>query len=138
MYGQPADVQAFVVLAVLLLGDLTRPQAAVWYESLLAESGYGRLSREHAAFLIREADGTLTLEPWARGSRRHATYRGTVPVGAIAILHTHPHGEPSPSAQDRAEAKRLGMPVVVITTEKVIAALPDGSEVLLERRRPAG
>ena len=120
-------MQAFVVLAVLLLSDLTRPQAVVWYESLLVESGYGRLSREHAAFLIREVDGTLTLEPWARGSRSHATYRGRVPAGAIAILHTHPHGETSPSVQDRAEAKRLGMPVVVITTEKVVAAMPDGT-----------
>ena len=125
-------MHALVVLAVLLFGDLTRPQAAFWYESLLAESGYGRLPRECAAFLIRESDGTLTLEPWPHGGRRHASFRGRVPVGAIAILHTHPYGETRPSAQDRDEAKRLRMPVVVITAERVVAAMPDGGEVVLE------
>lgn len=131
-------MHALVVLAVLLFGDLTRPQAALWYASLHAESGYGYLPRERAAFLIRETDGTLTLEPWPPGGRRHASFRGQVPTGTIAILHTHPRGEEQPSAQDRDEAKRLRMPVVVITAERVVAAMPDGMEVTLERRRPGG
>jgi hypothetical protein len=126
--GQPAGVHAFVLLGVLLFSDLTRPQATYWYASLLAESGYGRLPRERAAFLIRETDGTLTLEPWAPGGRRHASFRGQVPIGTIAILHTHPHGEERPSTQDFAEAKRLRMPVVVITAGRVVAAMPDGLE----------
>lgn len=129
---------ALVLLAALLFSDLSRPQASFWYASLLEESGYGRLPRERAAFLIREADGTLTLEPWAGGGYRHASFRGRVPVGTIAILHTHPRGEERPSVQDRAEAKRLRMPVVVITTDAVIAAMPDGQDVTLERRRPGG
>jgi hypothetical protein len=119
-------VHALVVLAMLLFSDLTRPQAAFWYASLLEESGYGYLPRERAAFLIRETDGTLTLEPWPPGGRRHASFRGRVPVGTIAILHTHPRGEEWPSAQDREEARRLRMPVVVITAERVVAAMPDG------------
>ena len=125
-------MQAFVLLGVLLFSDLTRPQATFWYASLLAESGYGRLPRERAAFLIREADGSLTLEHWGHGARRHATFRGAVPPGTIAILHTHPRGDARPSAQDRDEAARLRMPVVVITTRGVVAALPDGTEVTLE------
>jgi len=120
-----------VLLGVLLFSDLTRPQATFWYASLLAESGYGRLPRERAAFLIREADGTLTVEIWAHGSRRHATFRGAVPFGTIAILHTHPHGDERPSAQDRDEAARLRLPVVVITTGGVVAAMPDGTDVVL-------
>lgn len=96
-------------------GDLCSPQAAVWYESLLAEGGYGHLQTERAAFLIRERDGTLTLQPWPNGGHRHATFRGAIPLRTIAILHTHPKREPDPSARDRAEAKRLGIPVVVIT-----------------------
>jgi hypothetical protein len=131
-------VHAFVLLGVLLLSDLTRPQATYWYASLLAESGYGRLPRERAAFLIREADGTLTLEPWAPGGRRHASFRGQVPIGTIAILHTHPRGEGRPSTQDFAEAERLRMPVVVITEGRVVAAMPNGTEVTLERRRLGG
>ena len=120
---------ALVLFGVLLFGDLTRPQAAFWYASLLEESGYGHLPRERAAFLIREKDGTLTLEPWPAGGPRHASFRGQMPAGAIAILHTHPRGEERPSAQDRVEAKRLRMPVVVITAERVMAAMPDGREV---------
>lgn len=121
-----------MLLGVLLFSDLTRPQATFWYASLLAESGYGRLPRERAAFLIRETDGSLTLEHWAHGARRHATFRGAVPPGTIAILHTHPRGDARPSAQDRDEAARLRMPVVVITTRGVVAAMPDGTEVTLE------
>ncbi|HVG25439.1 MAG TPA: Mov34/MPN/PAD-1 family protein, partial [Thermoanaerobaculia bacterium] len=105
---------------------LSLPQAHVWYDHLLAEGGYGRVERERAAFLILECDGALTLEPWREGGFRHATYRGKVPAGAIAILHTHPARVPEPSAHDRAEARRLGIPVVVITPSGVIAAQPSG------------
>ena len=130
---QFADVQALLVLAVLLSGDLTRPEAAFWYASLLEESGYGHLPHERAAFLIRESDGTLTIAPWPHGGYRHASFRGHVPTGTIAILHTHPRGEERPSATDRAEARRLGLPVVVITAERVVAAMPGGGEVALSQ-----
>lgn len=117
-------------MLVLLLAaslDLASPQALFWYAQLLAEGGYGRLERERAAFLIRETDGTLTLEPWTHGGFRHARFRGTVPARTIAILHTHPAKSPRPSARDRAEAKRLGIPVVVITQSGAIAAMADGT-----------
>lgn len=124
-------MHAIVIIGALLFGDLTRPQAMFWYASLLEESGYGRLPRECAGFLIREADGTLTLEPWPHGGRRHASFRGHVPPRTIAILHTHPRGDERPSARDRDEARRLGLPVVTITSEAVIAAMPGGGEVRL-------
>jgi proteasome lid subunit RPN8/RPN11 len=124
-------VHAIVIIGALLLGDLTDPQAAFWYASLLEESGYGRLPRECAGFLIREADGSLTLAPWPHGGQRHVTFRGRVPARTIAILHTHPRGEERPSGRDRDEARRLGLPVVTITSEAVIAAMPGGGEVRL-------
>lgn len=114
------------MLALLLAAslDLMSPQALFWYDQLLADGGYGRLERERAAFLIREDDGTLTLEPWPHGGFRHASFRGAIPRGTIAILHTHPADEPQPSARDRAEARRLGLPVVVITPSGVVVAMP--------------
>lgn len=124
---------ALVLLGVLLFSELSRPEAAAWYSVLLAEGGYGRLPRERAAFLIREADGTLTLEPWQDGGHRRATFRGHIPDGTLAVLHTHPKGEDRPSPRDRQEARRLRMPVVVITPEAVIAAMPDGAEVMVHR-----
>lgn len=114
-----------LLLAVSL--DLASPQASFWYEQLLAEGGYGRFDRERAAFLIRERDGSLTLAPWPDGGFRHASFRGEVPARTIAILHTHPAKLPQPSAQDRAEAKRLGIPIVVITPRSVIVADPNAA-----------
>ena len=118
-----------LLLAVSL--DLASPQALHWYDALLAEGGYGRFDRERAAFLIREDDGTLTLEPWPNGGFRHATFRGTIPARTIAILHTHPASAPQPSARDHAEARRLGVPVVVITPASVIAASAGRTRVLV-------
>ncbi|HYI07765.1 MAG TPA: Mov34/MPN/PAD-1 family protein [Thermoanaerobaculia bacterium] len=120
-------MHALLLLAALACGDLCSPQAAVWYDHLLAEGGYGRLPHERAAFLIRESDGTLTLQPWPDTGFRHATFRGVVPPRTIAVLHTHPRGESQPSVRDRGEARRLGVPVVVITPEGVVAALPGGA-----------
>lgn len=117
------------MLALLLFAaslELVSPQALLWYDVLLAESGYGQREYERAAFLIRETDGTLTLEPWPHSGFRHVTFRGKVPARTIAILHTHPAGEPQPSVRDRAEARRLGIAVVVITPGSVIAAEPSG------------
>ncbi len=115
------------MLALLLFAvsfELVSPQALHWYDVLLAESGYGQREYERAAFLIRETDGTLTLEPWPYSGFRHVKFRGKVPARTIAILHTHPAREPQPSVRDRAEAERLGIAVVVITPESVIAAEP--------------
>ena len=118
---------ALLLLAASLHGtpDLASPDALHWYDVLLAEGGYGQREYERAAFLIRERDGSLTLEPWPDRGYRHATFRGRVPARAIAILHTHPKAEPEPSARDRAEAERLGIAVVVITPSGVVAAVPD-------------
>jgi proteasome lid subunit RPN8/RPN11 len=115
---------AMLFLAALTCGDLCSPQAAFWYRELLVEGGYGRLPRERAAFLIRESDGTLTLVPWPEGGYRHATWRGAIPARAVAVLHTHPYREPNPSPRDRAEARRLALPVGVITPAGVRFAWP--------------
>jgi hypothetical protein len=123
------------MLLLLLVATLNTPQAHDWYAYLLAEGGYGQLD-ERAAFLITEADGTLTLQPWPRGGVRHATFRGSIPLRTIAIVHTHPRRDPRPSAQDRAEARRLGIAVVVVTPSGVIAALPEGGVSVIAERMP--
>lgn len=114
----------FLLALVLACGDLCSPQAMFWYDHLLAEGGYGRFDRERAAFLIRESDGTLTLEPWTNGDFRRASFRGAVPAGAIAIVHTHPRSEPRPSVHDRDEARRLNLTVIVVTPGRIEFALP--------------
>ncbi|HUR81504.1 MAG TPA: Mov34/MPN/PAD-1 family protein [Thermoanaerobaculia bacterium] len=122
------------MLALLLSAALSSPQAFVWYDRLLAEGGYGRFERERAAFLIEERDGTLTLEPWPVSAHRHASFRGTIPPRAIAIIHTHPRNLPDPSAHDRAEARRLNIAIVVVTPRGVV--IVEGNDE--ERLRRAG
>jgi hypothetical protein len=118
----------FVFAAVLGCGDLCDSQAIGHYAALLEEGGYGRLSHERAGFLIREDGGALTLGPWAASAGfQRASFRGGIPPGAIAVLHTHPLRAPTPSAGDREEARRIGLPVVVITPAGVVAAMPEGS-----------
>ncbi|HEX6642863.1 MAG TPA: Mov34/MPN/PAD-1 family protein [Thermoanaerobaculia bacterium] len=125
---------ALVVLGVLLFSDLTSQNALAWYDVMLEEGGFGRLPRERAAFLIRESDGTLTLQPWDDCGHRRASFRGPIPKRALAVLHTHPMSQQRPSAHDRAEARRIGMPILVITPGGVIAAMPEGKDVRLLSR----
>lgn len=125
---------AYVLFGVLLLHDLSRPEASYWYAALLEDGGYGRLSTERAAFLIRESDGTLTLQPWNDRVHRKASFRGGIPARTIAVLHTHPRSDARPSARDREEARRIGLPVVVITPDAVIAAMPNGTETMIDER----
>jgi hypothetical protein len=113
-------MHAFLLAAAILFST----EAKVWYGALLEDSGYGRLPFEQAAFLIQEKSGALTLAPWESRGHHHASYRGTIPQGTIAIVHTHPANQPQPSAHDRNEASRMGLPVVVVTPSGVRVAMP--------------
>ena len=117
----------FVLAMTLACGDLCRPETASYYAELLARGGYGRLPVEYGGFLIRESDHSLTFASWPRGSLQRAAFRGAIPRGTLAIVHTHPRELPDPSAHDCDEARRLGLPVVVVTPRAVIAVRPDGA-----------
>jgi len=131
-----------IVLALLLAdgcGDLCRSEAMEHYARLFAEAGYGRMQNERAGFLLRERDGGLTFAPWKNGDFARASYSGAIPSNAIALVHTHPMTHSSlPSARDRAEARRLGMPVVVVSRDGFSAARPDGAVVWLSEARTPG
>jgi len=118
---------ALLLAAALSCGDLCRAEAVAHYAELLAVGGYGRLPVEHAGFLIRERDGTLTFAPWQRGEFQRARFEGAIPRGTIALVHTHPRRLPQPSRGDLDQAKRLGIPLIVVTPGAVIAARADGS-----------
>lgn len=120
-------------------------------EGLLAEAGsaddlrrmaLAGLARtndaEIAAFVVRTSDGTLALQPWPdRFYRRRQTFRGSVPAGAIAIIHTHPPGaSPLPSEGDFVLARATGLPVIAVSRRAIWIAAP-GAEAaypVVERR----
>lgn len=124
---------ALVLAAVLGCADLCSADAVTHYAALLEQGGYGRLPFERAGFLIRESDGTITLEPWRSFGFQRASSRLAIPVGAIAIAHTHPLASREPSAGDRETARQVGLPVIVITPDGVTAVVPDGSVQQLVR-----
>lgn len=78
-------------------------------------SGDAAEAIERAAFIIKKPSGGITLLPWPGRGTYSASWKGPVPNGVIAVIHTHPSDRPVPSAQDRAEAKRLGVPFYVVS-----------------------
>lgn len=70
---------------------------------------------EHAAFLVRTPAGGLSLLHWPRGRFHAAKWTGPIPRNALGVIHTHPRSRPMPSAQDRAEARRLRLPFYVVS-----------------------
>jgi proteasome lid subunit RPN8/RPN11 len=115
-----------LVLAVLLgmadaaAGASTDPQLLTVSWELLRSAGYGHATREHAAFLVMDGRGGLQLVPWpSRAASHRATYRGAIPAGTVAIVHTHPDHLPNPSAGDERVSRRLALPVYVLTRSRV-------------------
>jgi len=122
------------MLLLALLIDLYSSEAAQHYAKLNAIAALNRRESERAAFLVRRHDGTLRTIPWQPGDATEATYKGRIPAGCIAIIHTHPIAAPQPSRRDLAESRRLNLPIIVITPDSVNAAMPDGTTTQLSGR----
>lgn len=104
--------------------DQKRTMALAW--ELLEDARYGRDSKEHAAFIVADENGELRLARWVWGAESmRATYRGAMPRGAMAIVHTHPNHLPNPSPNDVNVAQKLGIAVYVVTRGSL--TVTDGS-----------
>jgi hypothetical protein len=125
-----ADVAVMRILIVLLalLGSMevlvadpapdARTIALSW--ELFRSARYGHSKIEHSAFLVIDARGELQLVKWrGEATSSSATYRGTIPVGAVAIVHTHPRTLPNPSVGDAAVARKLNLLVYVLTRNSI-------------------
>jgi hypothetical protein len=87
---------------------------------LLRTANYGQSSKERSAFLVLDANGELQMVmwPWEAESMR-ASYRGAIPAGTVAIVHTHPNALPNPSPGDAALSIRLELPIYVLTRSSI-------------------
>ena len=93
-----------------------------------------RLDRdaEQAAFIVRTPEGALYFVWWpARDERNSVQWRGPLPDGVIAIVHTHPAWLPMPSKLDRTTASRTRMPVYVVTPFLIVKTTGGPSEVVI-------
>jgi len=105
---------------------LDRQDVADAFNALLRKASFGQLGEERAGFLVLE-NGRFKLAMWPPTHQFHAEeWHGRVPVGTVAVVHTHPSAQPDPSTQDRDEARRVGIPMLVITTRSVALATDDG------------
>jgi len=108
---------AAIVLALSL--DVARADVQTCMQRVLKDGGYGFLRIEAAAFLI-EKDDAYECRMWSRSVSFHSQeWRGAIPEGAVAIIHSHPKDLPDPSSNDQRLAKRLRMPVFVVTPRHV-------------------
>ena len=105
---------------------------------LLWSNRYGSFDRfERAAFLVDRGNGVLECIAWPLSNERErATFRGTMPPGTIAIIHTHPFNVPWPSEKDESEAHRLGIPIYALTPLAVTKAVPEEPGPLLVHKGP--
>jgi hypothetical protein len=106
------------------------PAALGYFADLLRLGGFGFTHWEAAAFLLRSTDGGYRCLAWPFSNGHHEQkFRGRMPDFTVAIVHTHPQHLALPSPGDRATAKRLGIPVIVLTSRNIYVAAPDGSIV---------
>ena len=122
-----------------MLDWLARAPVRAALERLLERAQYGLASFESAAWVVEDGKGGVGLRHWEfSGAAERATWRGPAPAGALAVVHTHPRRmDARPSARDAALARRLGLPVYVLTTKGLWVARADGGihlEALAPRR----
>ena len=100
--------------------------------AMVDEATRGPREAEIAAFVAIDRSGAYRLIRWRNSARsRWQSFTGALPARTIGIVHTHPNGWARPSAGDRREARRLGLPIFVVTRWEIWAAEPDGRATAL-------
>lgn len=121
-----------VLVLALLEGSLRAPAYRLW-----EAARFGQDVSESAAWVLKDDAGRLRWLAWPAEQRvRRAEWGGPVPADAVAIAHTHPTaGDPKPSPEDVATARRLGVPVYTVSRSGIWKAVPDGSIVPVDDSR---
>jgi hypothetical protein len=103
---------------------LARRDVRECFEQVLKGGGYGHLPFEAAAFLVVH-DDAFECRLWPRSVDFHAkSWSGRMPEDTAAIIHSHPADLREPSLHDALVARKLGIPVFVVTPRGVTRADP--------------
>ena len=103
------------------------------FESLLRKARWGMSHAEAAAFIVRDDNGGFRAVEWpAQGELNQARWVGAFPRGAVAIAHTHPNWLAKPSRIDINTARRVGLPVYVVTRTKISETRGDAPVVVID------
>lgn len=132
-FGQQTDrIRATALTAELL----DKPGVLECFSDLLRQGGYGFREVEYAAFLIHDDNERYRCMAWPFSLGYHRQqFRGAVPYGTIAIAHTHPYALPEPSSGDGATARRLALPIFVLTPRNIYLVTSRGERVPVVMRK---
>jgi hypothetical protein len=123
-------VAVMIAAAVPAAGDAIFDAVAghVFFADVLRAAKLGITPLETAAFIEQRDDGSLVCELWPASHADHeASFRGAIPPGTVAIVHTHPLDWPLPSTHDTQESARLRIPIYVLTLRDVYKVIPHSS-----------
>lgn len=102
------------------------PTVRAYLTELLQLAGWGYRDGERAAFLVTDGGGLRCLVWPYHTALRGERYRGRIPPGTVAVLHTHPNAIPRPSIEDREEARRVRLPFLVASSRHIYAVTTTG------------
>ncbi len=116
--------------------DTTSDPAMIEVFREMKRLALSRPDLEVAAFLVRDDDGGISCRLWPSSFVSAARYDGSMPKGTFALIHTHPSRSPMPSRGDLEEAKRVGLPIYVLTPSQLSVVDANGTTTRLPLRLP--
>lgn len=87
--------------------------------------GLGRHEVESAAWVVLKFDHYECIAWSSTGYRSEVTFHGEMPIGVVAVVHSHPPSVPKPSLKDLETARQLSVPIFAVTPLAVWVADPD-------------
>ena len=138
----------FVLIAAALAGIIQQPDGGGvralaaeeyvvdYFSDIFLRGALWRDAGETAAFLVRRNNGELQCLVWPTTNEyKGQSFRGRIPEGTVAIIHTHPSGAFQPSAGDAEQARLIGLPIFVLTRSHVTAVDSRGNLLRVVDRR---
>jgi hypothetical protein len=108
------------------------PDVLAYCRTLLAKSAADKLN-EHGAFVVRTSAGRYYFVRWPPLGRNDLLiWRGRIPAGTVAIIHTHPDMRGSASKYDAMTAQRTRVPVYILTARRIVKT--DGEVTTVVRK----
>lgn len=116
---------------------LDDPVVRAYLADVLREAGSGRRATERGAFLLLDERGEYRCLLWPSSfTLRRESFTGPIPDNTVAIVHNHPEDSPFGSFQDQQQARRIGVPIFVLTRFNIYLVEPsEGKNVPVLRNR---
>lgn len=125
----------FLQLAAAPAPDLIEDPDVLGYCRSLVAKSEGQ-EAERGAFVVRNREGLVYFVAWPPSRIPHMLFwRGRIPEGTIAIVHTHaPPLSGVVSKHDAETARRTGIPVYILTPHRIVKTTGDATVVVKKRK----